>query len=231
MEIAAMNVNRFTLAALLLAPLAALPSADMPNQAWEPAAAPLMTQWGKTVSPNYVLPEYPRPTMVRTECQNLNELGDYAVTAKDAGQSGQCDGKILVPFCIESALSGVMKPLRPEQRLWYRRTFTVPKEWNGQRILLHFGAVDWQTTVFLNGRELGGHRGGYDGFTCDITSALKPGDTQELVVSVWDPTDTSCQLRGKQTSSSPSPSCYWHHGCADEFPMIGNCPTTKFHWN
>jgi hypothetical protein len=137
--------------------------------------------------------------MVREHWQNLNGLWDYAVSNKSAEQKPAAwDGKILVPFCIESALSGVMKPLGPDQRLWYRREFTIPEGWNGQRVLLHFGAVDWETTVFLNGKSLGGHRGGYDPFTYDITKALKKGGVQELVVSVWDPTDAGWQLRGKQ---------------------------------
>ncbi len=165
-----------------------------------PDHAPLLTRWAKDVSPTNALPEYPRPQMVRSTWQNLNGLWDYAITDKSAEQKPSAwDGKILVPYPIESALSGVMRPLKPDQRLWYRRTFAVPPTWNGQRILLHFGAVDWQTTVFLNGRQLGGHRGGYDSFTFDITHALKPGQPQELVVSVWDPTDTRWQLRGKQT--------------------------------
>ena len=109
------------------------------------------------------------------------------------------NGDILVPYPIESALSGVMSALKPDQRLWYRRTFTVPKEWAGQRVLLHFDAVDWEATVFLNGRELGSHRGGYDAFTFDLTKALKGGGPQELVVSVWDPTDSTWHLSGKQT--------------------------------
>ena len=95
-----------------------------------------------------------------------------------------------------------MRPLQPDQRLWYRRNFAVPNQWQGQRILLHFGAVDWQTTVYLNGRELGSHRGGYDPFTFDITGTLKSGESQELLVAVWDPTDTSWQLRGKQVLAS-----------------------------
>ncbi len=165
-----------------------------------PDNAPLLTRWARDVSSTNALPEYPRPTMVRKDWQTLNGLWDYAVTGKaDERRPDAWDGKILVPYPIESALSGVMKPLKPEQRLWYRRTFTVPEAWSGQRLLLHFGAVDWQTTVFVNGRELGGHRGGYDAFTFDITKALKPGQTQELVVSVWDPTDTTWHLHGKQT--------------------------------
>lgn len=168
--------------------------------AWAPAPGPLMTQWAQAVTPDKVLPEYPRPHMVRERWLNLNGLWDYALTGKaDERPPATWGGKILVPFCIESALSGVMRPLRPDQRLWYRRTFAVPQAWNGQRILLHFGAVDWHCEVWLNGRSLGTHRGGYDSFTFDITSPLKPNETQELVVSVLDPTDTSWQLRGKQT--------------------------------
>jgi beta-galactosidase/beta-glucuronidase len=167
---------------------------------WKPAQGPLMTRWAGDVTPDKVLPEYPRPQMVRERWENLNGLWDHAVSDKSAETVPTVfSGKILVPFCIESALSGVMKPLKPDQRLWYRRTFSVPKDWAGQRILLHLGAVDWETTVFLNGRNLGSHRGGFDGFSFDITSALKKDGAQELIVSVWDPTDAGWQLRGKQT--------------------------------
>ena len=164
-----------------------------------PDRAPLLTPWASEVSPANAWPEYPRPTLVRAAWQNLNGLWEYAVTDKDRTTApSQFDGQILVPFCLESALSGVMRPLQPDQRLWYRRNFAVPQQWQGQRILLHFGAVDWQTTVYLNGRELGSHRGGYDPFTFDITGTLKSGESQELLVAVRDPTDTSWQLRGKQ---------------------------------
>src|ERR1051326_543920 len=110
---------------------------------WKPADGPLKTRWAKDVSPTNALPEYPRPQMVRKEWQNLNGLWDYAITPKDAEKPGKYDGKILVPFCVESALSGVMKGVDPNQALWYRRTFAIPNEWN-HRVLLHFGAVDWQ---------------------------------------------------------------------------------------
>jgi hypothetical protein len=164
-----------------------------------PNGAPLVTRWAAEVSPESALPEYPRPQMVRTDWLNLNGLWDYAVTARSAEQKPAAwDGKILVPFCIESAISGVMKPLRPDQRLWYRREFSIPDGWAGKRVLLHFGAVDWETTVFVNGKNLGSHRGGFDAFTFDVTEALKKGGPQEIVVSVWDPTDTGWQLRGKQ---------------------------------
>jgi len=103
-----------------------------------------------------------------------------------------------VPFAAESALSGVMKPVGKDNRLWYRRTFRVPDEWSGQRVLLHFEAVDWDATVQVNGHEVGTHRGGYDPFTFDITKALSGSGDQEIVVSVWDPIDEGTQPRGKQ---------------------------------
>ena len=164
---------------------------------WKPADGPLMTQWAKDVRPDKVLPEYPRPQLVRDKWENLNGLWEMQV-----GQEGDAVpfGKtlpetILVPFPVESALSGVMKRA---ERLWYRRGFAVPDAWAGQAVLLHFGAVDWETTVWVNGKELGTHRGGYDGFSFNITAALKPGPDQELIVRVTDPTSGGPQPRGKQ---------------------------------
>src|SRR5262249_2958461 len=152
--------------------------------------------WAKDVRPDKVHPEYPRPQLRRDKWLNLNGLWDYAITAKDASTPAKYDGKILVPFPLESALSGVMKRI-DKSALWYRRTFTVPKDWAGQRVLLHFGAVDWEAPVQLNGKKLGTHRGGYDAFSFDLTDALKKGGEQELIVRVWDPTDAGTQPRGK----------------------------------
>ena len=140
---------------------AAFPSARAADE-WQPAKVPLMTRWGKAVSPANVLPEYPRPQMTRTAWLNLNGLWDYAITDKDQARPRSYQGKILVPFPIESALSGVHKGFDGNNRLWYRRSFEVPKAWAGQRMLLHFGAVDWEAIVLVNGREVGTHRGGYD---------------------------------------------------------------------
>ena len=162
------------------------------------ADGPLLTRWAKEVSPENALPEYPRPQMVRAEWLNLNGLWDYAIKPKDQPQPAEFDGQILVPYPVESALSGVMKPVGPENRLWYRRTFEIPKKWNDKRVLLHFGAVDWDATVWINGKKRGNHRGGYDPFTFDVTDVLKEGAKQEIVVSVWDPTNTGTQPRGKQ---------------------------------
>ena len=180
-----------------LIPLTAMGAvADDAPSPWRPVAAPLMTRWAKDVSPRNVLPEYPRPQLVRQQWQNLNGLWQFAI-----GQQGESvpTGKvlprqILVPFAMESALSGIRQTA---EFVWYRRPFELPAAWKGQHILLHFGAVDWEATVYVNGRQLGSHRGGYDPFTLDITDALSPTGPQELIVAVSDPMQD--QARGKQS--------------------------------
>ena len=170
------------------------PAAD-----WKPASGPLVTRWAKDVSPDKVHPEYPRPQLVREKWTNLNGLWDYAVTAGDAKQPEKYDGQILVPFPIESALSGVMKRIQPTDKLIYHRKFKAPELKDGRRLLLHFGAVDWKCEVSVNGKKVGDHTGGYDPFTFDITDALdKSKSEQELIVSVNDPADANWQPRGKQ---------------------------------
>jgi len=166
--------------------------------ATEVAKGRLLTRWAKSVSPDTVHREYPRPQMVRPEWLSLNGLWDCAITGKDDAQPREFDREILVPFPVESALSGVMQRAGREKQLWYRRTFEVPRKWSGQRLLLHFGAVDWETHVWVNGKQVGIHRGGYDPFTFDVTDALDESERQEIVVAVWDPTDEGTQPRGKQ---------------------------------
>jgi Glycosyl hydrolases family 2, sugar binding domain/Glycosyl hydrolases family 2/Glycosyl hydrolases family 2, TIM barrel domain len=163
---------------------------------WTQAKLQLPTRWSKLVTPENALIEYPRPQMVRSGWTNLNGLWDYVITDKDATTPIHFDGKILVPYPIESALSGVKKSLLPTQNLWYKRSFDIKKN-KDQRILLHFGAVDWQTTVFVNGKEVGKHQGGYTSFTFDITDQLKEGNN-EIVVKVFDPTDQGIGPHGKQ---------------------------------
>ena len=165
---------------------------------WELARGPMATKWAKEVSPRNVHPEYPRPQMVRGQWQNLNGLWEYAIRPQREEAPEGFDGRILVPFAAESALSGVMKKVGEENRLWYRRAVEVAKPGDGKRLLLHFGAVDWHAVVSVNGRKVGEHKGGYDPFTFDITDALNDGAVQELVVAVWDPTDSGTQPRGKQ---------------------------------
>jgi hypothetical protein len=166
--------------------------------AWKPTNAPLMTRWAAAVSPTNSHPEYPRPQLVRTDWQNLNGLWDYAVRPASSNSPGNYDGRILVPFPIESALSGVMKPLGANEALWYRRAVQIPPRWKGRRVRLHFGAVDWQCKVVINGREIGQHRGGYDQFAFDITDSLHWDSPEEIVVMDTDPTEGD-QPRGKQS--------------------------------
>ena len=187
---------RTTLNSLIIASLCCT-SAWAAGDSWQPAQGPLKTRWAKDVSPANAHPEYPRPQMVREEWLNLNGLWDLAISSKDATRA-TFDAQILVPFPVESALSGVMRKVREDERIWYRRTFDVPAKWRGKRLLLHFGAVDFETTVWVNSKQVGQHRGGYDGFTFDLTDAINPLGENELVVAVWDPTDAGTQPRGKQ---------------------------------
>jgi hypothetical protein len=168
------------------------------NSDWAIKSEKILTKWADDVNPENALPEYPRPQMVRDEWMNLNGLWDYAIVPKKQLKVKNYDGKILVPFPVESALSGIQKVVSPEQRVWYYTTFTLPKNWNDNKILLHFEAVDWETIVWVNGKELGSHRGGYDEFYFDITEVINPGETQTLTLAVWDPTDQGQQPRGKQ---------------------------------
>jgi len=177
------------------------------SAAWAPAKGPLMTRWATQVSPRNALPEYPRPQLARREWMNLNGLWNYGMTSTNGSRPVSWDGEILVPYPVESALSGVMKTVGPEKRLWYHRTFEVPRRWEGRRVLLHFGAVDWEARIWVNGVGVGEHRGGYDAFSMDVTAALKAEGEQELVVSVWDPSDAGPQPRGKQVQK---PEAIWY---------------------
>jgi autotransporter-associated beta strand protein len=165
---------------------------------WQPLVAPLMTEWAQQVNATNVLPEYPRPQMVRSNWQNLNGVWEFQAGAtNDPVPVGQnLAGTILVPFPMESALSGIGQ-YAPFS--WYRHQFSVPAGWSGQRILLHFGAVNWRSQIFVNGQSVGTHTGGYDPFTYDITPYLTNSGLQELIVRVYSPEDSGSQPRGKQT--------------------------------
>ncbi len=166
---------------------------------WKMVQGKITTQWSGKVSPENVLPEYPRPQMVRERWNNLNGIWQYAIVPKtnNGAAPSKYDGNILVPFAVESALSGVAKTVGKDSVLWYKLTIKTPAA-VGSRTLLHFGAVDWQCNVFVNGKQVGVHEGGYDPFSFDITSCLKTGEEQEIVVRVWDPSDDGPQPRGKQ---------------------------------
>src|SRR5699024_6208322 len=165
---------------------------------WQPADNPLMTRWAEDIDPDEPLSEYPRPQMKREEWTNLNGLWNYAIVPAFNEKPESWDGEILVPFGIESALSGVKKRVGPDNKLWYHTTFEVPDNLNSKRLLLHFGAVDWRTTVWINDKKMGQHEGGYTSFSFDISEALKAKGEQEITISVWDPTDDGYQPTGKQ---------------------------------
>lgn len=164
---------------------------------WQPADGPLFTPWADSIDSASPLPEYPRPQMQRTDWTNLNGLWDFQIIEKQG--KGEYDDQILVPFPVESALSGVRETVGAAQRVWYRRTFTTDPVTDGERVLLHFGASDWETHVFVNDQYMGMHQGGYDSFSFDITEALAENGEQALEVTVWDPTDLGTQPVGKQT--------------------------------
>ncbi|MBI4879841.1 MAG: glycoside hydrolase family 127 protein [Planctomycetes bacterium] len=168
------------------------------SEAWRPQQGPLMSRFAAGVTPENAHCEYPRPQLVRAEWLNLNGLWDLAILPRGDAEPAEFPERILVPFPVESALSGVARRVSPEQTLWYRRSFTVPREWAGRSVLLNFEGVDWEARVLVNGREVGEHRGGYDPFTCDVSAALLPSGEQELLVAVNDPTDRGVQPRGKQ---------------------------------
>ena len=169
---------------------------------WKIAEAPMLSKFADDVDPANPHPEYPRPQLAREQWQNLNGLWDlrFAAAGDDLSTppTDGFDRRILVPFPVESALSGVGEAV-PEGRVWYQRTFAVPEDWtrDGGRVRLNFGAVDWESHVFVNGQKVGEHRGGFDPFSLDITDALKAGQNT-LAVGVSDPTNTGAQPRGKQ---------------------------------
>ena len=165
---------------------------------WEMKKAPLMTKWASEIDIDNPFPEYPRPQMVRGEWKNLNGLWEFqgGQKADKVPVNTTLKQEILVPFAMESAISGVMEY---HDRAWYRRTFDVPSKWEGRKILLHLDAVDWESEVYINGKSLGVHKGGYDQITYDIAPYLKDEGSQELIVRIYDPTDDAGEPRGKQT--------------------------------
>ena len=167
---------------------------------WKPAGDKIKTSWGEQLDPKNVLPEYPRPIMERSDWKNLNGLWKYAITKKGDPTPAAYQGDILVPFAVESSLSGVGKMINEKEELWYQRTFDVPSNWRGKQILLHFGAVDWKAEVWVNDVKVGEHTGGFTPFYFDITSVLNKGNN-DLVVKVWDPSDRGEQPRGKQIAN------------------------------
>ncbi len=203
-----MNPTASTPRGFLSAILGTLALALLPMKAqgaWAPKTSPLKTRWTSQVSPLNALPEYPRPQLVREKWQNLNGEWQFAnAAAGEAPPFGRnLAESILVPFPVESALSGIM---RKQERMWYRRLFTIPQAWNGQRVILNFGAVDNEATVYVNGKLVGTHKGGYDSFSFDISSQLQTG-SNEIIVGAYDPTTNSENPVGKQVNN---PSGIWY---------------------
>ena len=179
--------------------IAAISCSTTPKIEWAPVGDRIITVWGENLDPADVLPEYPRPQMVREHWMNLNGLWEYAITPIESVPE-EMDGHILVPFAVESALSGVGRAVTENDALWYSREITIPKDWDGQRIILHFGAVDWKAEVYVDDRLVGEHTGGYTPFSFDITDALGKGRRHTLKVKVTDSTDKWYQPHGKQVT-------------------------------
>lgn len=184
----------------LLVAVMAMTTLSFNAQNWKPAGDKIKTEWADEIDVNSVLKEYPRPILEREDWKNLNGLWDYSIQAVGQQKPSKADGKILVPFAVESSLSGVMKRVGHENELWYETNFEVPGNWDGKNIILHFGAVDWKTEIWINDVKVGSHTGGYTPFSFDITPFLSDSN-QKLVVKVWDPTSEGPQPRGKQVKN------------------------------
>ncbi|GAA4769728.1 glycoside hydrolase family 2 TIM barrel-domain containing protein [Stakelama sediminis] len=185
----------------------------------------LMTRWGRKVTPQNAWRSYPRPQMQRARWMNLNGLWDYAIRPKAIADPKRMDGKILVPFPVESKLSRVARKVTPNDRIWYRRSFTIPADWHDQHVMLNFGAVDYQATVLVNGAVVGAHKGGYDTFSFDITDYLKPG-ANRLTVEVTDPTSAGNQPRGKQILD---PDGIWYTAVSGIWQTVWLEPVSPLH--
>ena len=168
---------------------------------WKPAGDKIKTKWAEQINPQNVVPEYPRPQLERTDWVNLNGEWEYAIKPKGEVEPNSFDGNILVPFAVESSLSGVQKEVGENNELWYKRSFAVPANWKNKDVVLNFGAVDWKADVFVNDILIGSHQGGFTPFSFNITPYLTGKSNQKLVVRVWDPSDRGYQPRGKQTSN------------------------------
>ena len=207
----------------LLALLAAVVLFTTANGQWKIAGDKIRTTWAEEVTPTNVHQQYPRPQLERSQWLNLNGLWNYAVTDLSTEKPATFDGQILVPFAIESALSGVQKSLTKEQLLWYERTVTLPSSWRGQNVVLNFGEVDWSADVSVNDIFVGNHTGGYAPFSIDITAALKKGE-QKIVVRVWDPTDKVHNPVGKQRIE---PSGIWYTAVSGIWQTVWMEPVAK----
>ncbi|MBP9988615.1 MAG: glycoside hydrolase family 2 [Ruminococcus sp.] len=185
----------------------------------------MKTRWTDEVDFNCPLNEYPRPQLVRNDWQNLNGIFEYAITEIQNEIPTVFDGEIIVPFAIESYLSGVEKTLTANNLLWYRKKFRLDSCFEGKRTILHFGAVDWRSKVYINGNCVGTHQGGYTPFSFDITDCLNDSEN-ELVVQVYDPTDDNWQDRGKQVHESKG---FWYTSTSGIWQTVWLEPVNETH--
>ncbi len=218
-------MKKTALIVLCAAAFAVSCAAPEPKVEWKPAGDKIMTTWGENLDPQDVHPEYPRPQMVRCQWMNLNGFWNLDVADRETGENSVYSGPILVPFPVESALSGVGVQVGREREMTYTRTFRLPREWKGQRVMLNFGAVDWQADVYVNGVEAGSHSGGYTPFSFDITDALQRGENT-LTVKVWDPTDDNFQPRGKQVNK---PEGIWYTPVSGIWQTVWLEPVSEIH--
>ena len=193
---------------------------------WKPAGDRIKTDWAFKVDPENVLPEYPRPIMVRERWQNLNGLWDYRVIKRAQPQTVVSEGQILVPFAIESSLSGVARRVGADEELVYQRSFKVNCADKNEQVILHFGAVDWKTDVWVNDIKVGSHTGGFTPFSFNITHALNRKGENTLKVKVWDPTDAGYQPRGKQVAN---PDGIWYTPVTGIWQTVWLEPVDQLH--
>jgi beta-galactosidase/beta-glucuronidase len=204
------------------------------GQEWKMADVPLATPWAEHIDPESVHQEYPRPVMQRDEWKNLNGLWQFEMAhlGDKLPHGVDLSDQILVPFPWESALSGIRKQF-DSNRAWYRRTFRIPEKWSGKQIILHFGAVDWEAKVFVNGKHAGTHMGGYDSFYFDITAYLDENKTdQELIVKVYDPSNTKPIATGKQNRTKfDNPAGYSYTPSSGIWQTVWIEPVSSSHIN
>jgi len=192
---------------------------------WKKQATTIATKWADLVTPDNAWREYPRPQFSRSEWLNLNGIWGYKEgSVGDKYSSDNFYQEILVPFPVESALSGIKA--QRKQNVWYKKTFTVPKNWVGKRVKINFDAVDWESEVFVNGVSVGIHRGGYDPFSYDITDKLKTSGLQEVVVRVFDPSDIGGQPNGKQWNN---PFSVFYTACTGIWQTVWLEPVENIH--
>lgn len=187
-----------TLCAVFLFTFAFAVTSSGQDSGWKSVPGKIQTPWAEKIDVSNPHPQYPRPQLVRADWKSLNGLWNYAIRPKAESKPKSYEGRILVPFAVESSLSGVGRNVGKDSVLWYHTRFSVPSSMKGKRMILHFGGVDWEARVSVNGKEAGVHQGGNDPFSFDITSLLKGGGEQDLSIRVWDPTDEGPQPRGKQ---------------------------------